>query len=293
MKKWQSLLQTYTPLGGAVNSKHINGMIPAENGIDAKSKPTLPVSSGPIFPNTNSSGGSTAVFVDANQKNVKLKQQLCSANLQAAIRPNSNTTSNSAPHPINADCRHKMHQMNTTVVTFVHPPPEPMPSSLIVSISRHSVKLKDQSGTPCICISTEDNTENSHVTPNVPGDTLFDAPFLDVPPNYSNLASDANLDEFLGIKSEPSTGKHTPVDEIISNNSYLLDMNMDYNSIMLAMSEADHVFSSEDFTEHRDDTKVEGIDGFFSFRGTWCDWTQPIPPRDEESVVVLPYVYID
>ena len=287
MKKWQSLLQSYTPPGGVPNTKHINGMVPVENGIDAKSKSSLPVSSGPIFPNTNSSGSSNvSQFVDVNQNSVKLKQQFCSATVQSAVRPSSSTT-NSAPHPISADCRHKVVHTNTTVVTFVHPPPEPMPSSLIVSISRHSVKLKDQLLIPCIHISNDDNTENSHVTTDLPKDTLFDAPC-----GY-NLVSDRNLDELLGIRSEPSTGKHTPVDEIISNDSYLLDMNMDYNTIVSAMSEVDNVFSNEDLAGHNDGTHVEGVDGFFSCEGMWCDWTQVIPPRDEESVVVLPYVYID
>lgn len=292
VKKWQSLLQNYTPVSGSiVNSKHVNGMMaPAENGIDTK--PTLPISSGSNLSNTNTSGSGTASFVDVNQKSVKLKQQLCSTNLQATVWPHS-TTSNSAPHPIGVDCRHKVLHTNTTVVTFVHPPPEPMPSSLIVSISRHSVKLKDHSSYPCINISTGDDMDNSLVTANIPGDTPFDAHFMDMPSSYNNLVSERNLDELLGIKSELSTGKQTPVDEIISSDSYLLDMNMDYNSIMSAMSEVDRVFNNEELAESHDIAKVEGVDGFFSCRGTWCDWTQPIPSRDEESVVVLPYVYID
>ena len=289
VKKWQSLLGNYTPTSGVVNSKHVNGMIPAENGIDAKSKQTFPTLSGSILPNTNNSSS----FVDANQKSLKLKQQLCGANVQIAVRPNNNATSNSAPHPISADCKHKVYHTNRTVVKFVHPPPEPMPSSLIVSISRHTVKLKEQPTIPFIHISTDDSTENSHVTANinscsVPEDTPFDAHFMDTSSNYNNFLSGRNLDELLGIKSEPSTGKHTPVDEIISSDGYLLDMNIDYSSIML---EADRVFNSEDLTHVG--TKVEGIDGYFGYGGTWCDWTQPIPAKDEESVVVLPYVYID
>ena len=288
MKKWQSLLGNYTPTSGVVNSKHVNGMVPTENGIDAKSKPALPTSSSSILPSTNNS--STAPFVDANQKSLKLKQQFCSANVQTAVR---NATSNSAPHPISADCKHKVYHMNTTVVKFVHPPPEPMPSSLIVSISRHTVKLKEEPAIPQIHISTDDSTENSHVTADInlcsiPEDTPFDAHFMDTSSNYNNFLSGRNLDELLGIKSEPSTGKHTPVDEIISSDGYLLDMNIDYNSIM---QEADRVFNSEDLTHVG--TKVEGIDGYFSCGGTWCDWTRPIPAKDEESVVVLPYVYID
>ena len=285
MKKWQSLLGNYTPTSGVVNSKHVNGMIPTENGIDAISKPALPTSSGTILNNSSD----TVPFVDASQKSLKLKQQFCSANVQ---RPNSNATSNSAPHPISADCRHKVYHTNTTVVKFVHPPPEPMPSSLIVTISRHTVKLKEQPTIPFIHISADDSTENSHVTAfSVPEDTPFDAHFMDTPSNYNNFLSSRNLDELLGIKSEPSTGKHTPVDEIISSNGYLLDMNMDYSSIML---EADHVLNSEDLTECLDvGSKLEGIDGYFSCIGTWCDWTQPIPAKDDESVVVLPYVYID
>ena len=291
MKKWQSLLGNYTPTSGVVNSKHVNGMVPSENGIDAKA---LPIPSGSIIPNTSTS----VPFVDMNQKTLKVKQQLCSASVQAMARPNTNATSNSAPHPISGDSRTKMYPANTTVVTFIHPPPEPMPSSLIVSISRHLVKLKEQLTIPYIHISTEeDNTENSHVTTNattnanschIPTDTLFDSHFMDTPSNYNNLMGGRNLDELLGIKSEPSTGKHTPVDEIISSDGYLLDMSMDYSSIML---EADNVFNSEDLTLHHD--KEEGIDGYFSCKGTWCDWTQPIPPKDDESVVVLPYVYID
>ena len=290
MKKWQSLLGNYTPTGGAVISKHVNGMVPSENGIDTKSKTALPIPSGSIIPNS----GSAVPFVDVSQKTLKVKQQLCSASPQAMARPNSNTTSNSAPHPISGDCRTKMYHTNTTVVTFVHPPPEPMPSSLIVSISRHLVKLKEQSTIPYIHISSEDdNTEHSHVTNNanscnIPTDTLFDAHFMGTPFNHNNLMSGRNLDDLLGIKSEPSTGKHTSVDEIISSDGYLLDMNMDYSSIM---READNVFNSEDLTLHHD--KEEGIDGYFSCRGMWCDWTQPIPPKDDESVVVLPYVYID
>lgn len=293
MKKWQSLLQNYTPPSGVTNSKHVNGLVPVENGIDAKSKSSLPISSGPILPNTNGSGSSNASqFVNVNQKSVNLKQQFCSATVQSAVRPgSSSTTTNSAPHPISADCRHKVVHTNTRVVTFVHPPPEPMPSSLIVSISRHSVKLKDQLLIPCIHISgDDDNTKNSHVTAD---DTLFDDPIMNLPCSYNSLVSDRNLDELLGIKSEPSTGKHTPVDEIISNDSYLLDMNMDYNTIVSVMSEVDNVISNEDLAGHNDGTHVEGVDGFFSCEGMWCDWTQPIPPRDEESVVVLPYVYID
>lgn len=286
VKKWQSLLQNYTPLSGAINSKHVNGTIPAENGIDANSKSAIPTSSGSIVPDMNNN----STFIDSNQKSLKLKQQLCSANVQTTVRPNSNATSNSAPHPISADCRHKIHQTNTTLVTFIHPPPEPMPSSLIVSISRHSVKLKNQSTIPCIHIS--EDTENSHVTTNAPGGTLFDPHFMCAP---SKLVSDRNVEELLGIKSEPSTGKHTPVDEVILNDSYLLDMdvNMDYNSIMWAVSEADRVFNSEDLSEHHDSGKLEGVDGYYSYKGTWCDWTQAMPPKDEESVVVLPYVYID
>lgn len=268
-------------------------MASAENGIDGKSKVALPSSSSSVLPNTNNSGSSTGLIVDTSHKSIKLKQQLCSVNVSPAIQPIT-TTSNSAPHPISADYRHKVHYTNTTIVTFIHPPPEPMPSSLIVSISRHSVKLKDNSTIPCIHIMTDDNTDNSHVTMNIsscngPGDILFDAHSTDTSSNYNNLVSDRNLDELLGIKSEPSTGKITPVDEIISSNGYLLDMNMDF---MFAMTGDDHVFSSENLAKH-DSTRVEGIDGFFSCKGTWCDWTQPIPPRDEDSVVVLPYVYID
>lgn len=289
MKKWQSLLQNYTPPGAVINTKHVNGMVPAENGIDAKSKPSLSVASTPIFPNTNGSGSSNvSQLIDANQKSIRLKQQFCSATVQSTVRPSSSTITNSAPHPISADCRHKMVHTNTTVVTFVHPPPEPMPSSLIVSISRHSVKLKEQSLIPGIHISSdESNTENSHVTAE---DTLLGV--MNVPHDYCKLLSDRNL-ELFDIKSEPSTGKHTPVDEIIAADGYLLDMNMDYNSIVSAMSEADNVFNTEDLSGHNDGCHVEGIDGFFSCEGMWCDWTQPIPPKDEDSVVVLPYVYID
>jgi len=291
VKKWQSLLQNYTPLGSVINStKHVNGMASAENGIDGKSKLAMPSSSGPVLPSTNNSSSSSGLIVDASHKNLKLKQQLCDVNVPPAIQPIT-TTSNSAPHPISADYRHKVHHTNTTVVTFIHPPPEPMPSSLIVSISRHSVKLKDNPTIPTI---QDDNTDNSHVTTKInscngPGDVLFDAHFMDTPLNYNNLVSDRNLDELLGINSEPSTGKITPVDEIISSDGYLLDMN---NDLMLAMTGDDRVCNSEDLAKNYG-TRVEGIDGFFNCKGTWCDWTQPIPPRDEDSVVVLPYIYID
>lgn len=278
-------------------------MVPAENGIDAKPKPAMPTPSGSnsILPNMNNSSSSgTPPLVDPYQKSLKLKQQFCSANKLIAVQPNSNATSNSAPHPISADHSHRVHHTNTTLVTFVHPPPESMPSSLIVSISRHSVKLKDNSNIPCTRISNDDGTENSHVATNVnpdsfnvPENTLFDAPFMDTPSNYNNMVSDRNLDELLGIKSEPSAGEITSVDEIIATDGYLLGMNMDYNSFMLAVAEDNRVFNSEDLTKHHDGTKVEGIDGFYSCIGTWCDWTQPIPPKDDESVVVLPYVYID
>lgn len=266
-------------------------MVPAENGIDTKSKPTLPSSSS-TMPNTNNKTN-TGPLIDAIHKSVKLKQQLCSVNVQSSF----NTTSNSAPHPISSDYRHKVHHSNMTVVTFVHPPPEPMPSQLIVTISRHCVKLKDEQANipsfPCIHVSSDESADNTHVTyANSCSDTLFDAHFMDTSSSYNNIVSDKNLDELLGIKSEPSTGKVTPVDEVISTNAYLLDMNMDYNSFMSTIAEDDHIFNSEGLPKS-DSNKVEGVDGFFSCRGTWCDWTQAIPSRDEDSVVVLPYVYID
>jgi len=263
--------------------KHPNGAtLPVENGVEKR--PGLAAVTASILPNTNNSSSSLSSMV--SKKSLKVKEQF-NNNLLYQPTTTSSTVTNSAPHPFNTGTRLQVHRANSTVVTFIHPPPEPMPSSLIVSISRHSVKLKsDNTSIPSISVS--DYTEGfSLISPPAEFGSTQDV-FGSVDPSIMDMLSTYDSsktfedDDLLDIgKSQASsTGRITPADETILANNYLLDM--DYSTLT---AKDVHNVDSRD--------KTEGVDGYFSSKGVWCDWTQPIPPKSDDSVVVLPYVYID
>jgi len=272
VKKWQNLLPT------ALHLKPPNGVtLPVENGVDKK--PGLVTVTTTVLPNTNNSSSSISGSINS-KKSLKLKEQLNSNALlyQPAI---SSTVTNSAPHPINASTHLKVHRTNSTLVTFIHPPPEPMPSSLIVNIGRHSVKLKsDNASIPSLSVSSENTEGFSLISPPVEFGSTPDM-FGSVDPDIMDMSTFG--DDLLDIgKSQTSTGRITPANETIQANNYLLDMSYEN------LTSKDNQLFSEDGKG-----RVEGVDGYFSNRGAWCDWTQPIPPNSDDSVVVLPYVYID
>ena len=260
--------------------------LPVENGVDKR--PGLVTAT--VLPNTNNSSSSININ---SKKSLKLKEQLSS---NALYQPTtSSTVTNSAPHPINASAHLQVHRVNSTLVTFIHPPPEPMPSSLIVNIARHSVKLKsDDTSIPSISVSSE-NTEGFSLisppaefgsTPDMFGSV--DPYIMDMLSSYDNNKTFED-DDLLDIgRSQTSTGRITPADETIQANNYLLDMS--YDNLTSLKPKNNQLFNADNVDGK---SRIEGVDGYFSNRGAWCDWTQPIPPDSDDSVVVLPYVYID
>ena len=269
--------------------KQPNGTtIPVENGVDKR--PGLVTTS--VLPNTNNSSSSFSGSVNS-KKSLKLKEQLTGSSLYHPTITSS-TVTNSAPHPINASTHLQLHHTNSMLVTFVHPPPEPMPSSLIVSIARRSVKLKsDNVSIPSLSVSSENTDGFSLVSPPAEFGGTPDM-FGSVDPYIMDMLSTYDSsktfeDDLLDIsKSQTSTGRITPAEETIQANNYLLDMSYDnLTSLKKKDSQLFHVDSVDG------KGKIEGVDGYFSNEGAWCDWTQPIPPKSDDSVVVLPYVYID